>query len=165
MNQELQEIPGANDLLPLQSPPYALIAALVVTAIGITLAWLRHRHLSRPRAHSSHTAFRLASAALDTLRDHADQLPTQQLAAAISLTLRSFLETTTGDPAIYETHEESALRSHRWDQLPGESRTALITYLQELTALKYAPDSRADHHDLLRRAAILLESTRHDLSA
>jgi len=165
MNDDLKDIPDADRLLPLPGIPAWLVVALfiaIVLAVVILVTWCRHRAITAKFRHRG-AAYRLAAAALETWHANPAEIPLPQLAAGISLILRSYIESATGDPAIFETREELGARDGAMQQLDEATRSGMMAYLMELSELEYGPHAEGNRDDLLAKASTLLEQARQAL--
>jgi hypothetical protein len=168
MNNELQEdIPDADRLLPLPGVPEWVIFTVffgLVLVIAIFLIWRRRRAVTAKFRHRG-AAYRLAAAALETWQSVTTEIPIQQLAAGISLVLRGYLESATGDPSLFETREELCSRDGALQQLDEATRDELMAFLLALSSLQYGSQSDGNRDELLARASVLLEQARHGLES
>lgn len=165
MNDELKDIPDADRLLPMPGVSEWLLLVLffgLALALAIFLIW-RKRRVATAKSGQRSAAYRLAVAALETWQSATAEIPIPQLAADISLILRGYIETATGDPALFETREELSRRDSALQQLDEATRDGLIAFLTELSSLEYGPQAKANRHDLLAKAGALLEQARHGL--
>jgi len=108
---------------------------------------------------------RLNATLLDDARKKLKQLraettlPPHVVALHLSLIIRSYLEKAFEDPALFETNEEFTLRETALAQLPPDSRQAVISYLQTLSQIKYAPaDSTVNTAQLINNAESLISN-------
>ena len=163
---KLQQVP---DAAAFAEPDYWLwggVAAGVVLVVAAVVWWLRRRH----RAEVVPPLPSPAEQAVALLQDLAAELPPLGVCGVrISLILRNFLAGETQDPALFETHEEF---SRRWDSLAGVPESCRLTTLRlldDLAALKYAPqqkDSPVRARRLIDEALVLvadIEAARRDL--
>ncbi|MCX6866162.1 MAG: hypothetical protein NTV46_08105, partial [Verrucomicrobia bacterium] len=119
---------------------WLVIAAMVVLVVIVIMIYLRNRKpaaadLERIR----HAALAEATAALANIRT-AD---VRDAAVQSSLILRRYVLAVTGDPALYETHEEFVVRPDALQALTAEARAAAETGFTRMAAMKYAPEMPA----------------------
>lgn len=93
-------------------------------------------------------------------------VPGRDAAIQSSLILRKYLSTAAGDPALYETHEETIARHEALKDFSEEAREAAGRGFARLAALKYAavpPDVEAIN--VTAEARDLLETLHHGFRA
>ncbi len=137
-NFQLLEPPSPDALVP-DSPiePWMVVAAVLVM-IGL-LMWLVFRKKKSPVAlqrEARHAAHAEAFSALNSI--HPDG--PRDAAIQCSLILRKYLSIAAGDPALFETHEETLARHEAFASFNEETRRAAADGFSQLAALKYAPD-------------------------
>jgi hypothetical protein len=81
----------------------------------------------------------------------------QEVATRVSAALRIYLARVSGDPALYETHEEFISRHQVLTKYPEELRNATSTTFSELAKLKYGKDASGDPERLIAGARQLLD--------
>jgi len=83
----------------------------------------------------------------------------REAATEASLILRRYLATVSGDPALFETHEEFIARRDSLKSLAEEAREAARVQFDRLAALKYSKDVRsADAAPIFESSRALLET-------
>lgn len=79
-----------------------------------------------------------------------------------SLILRRYLSVATGDPALFETHEEFISRNDALQNLSASARSSAESGFIRLAGLKYAPDlPPAEVVDIITESRALLETLHH----
>lgn len=81
----------------------------------------------------------------------------QEAATRVSVTLRRYLADVSGDPALFETHEEFVARHHALASYPEELRNVTAEGFSHLARLKYGPDGGGDPVALFNAARQLLD--------
>ncbi len=83
----------------------------------------------------------------------------REAATLASMILRRYLATVSGDPALFETHEEFIARRDSLKSLAEEAREAARVQFDRLAALKYSKDIRAaDSAPIFESSRALLET-------
>jgi Domain of unknown function (DUF4381) len=139
---ELKPPPPPDALLPRPGFPLlgsVLISLGVLLLIIVVLKWRKARQSSDPTTLRRHAY----EAALRSLND-ATAANSREAATVSSLVLRRYLATVSGDPALFETHEEFVTRHDSLRALPEETRQAAVAGLDRLASLKYSMDARAE---------------------
>lgn len=137
-NFELLAPPSPDALVP-DSPvePWMVVAAaLIVLAL---LMWLVFRKKKSPLAlqrEARHAAYGEAVSALDSIKPDGPR----DAAIQCSLILRKYLSIAAGDPALFETNEETLSRGAAFAKFNEDARRAASDGFSRLAALKYAPD-------------------------
>lgn len=152
---QLLEPRSPEALLPQASTWPWLVACTVLVAI-LAACWILLR-----RKESSDSSERLRSAYERARIDLESADPRQPRDAAIhgSLVLRRYLVAATGDPSLYETHEEFIARHDALHMLDAQTRDAAVGGFARLAAFKYAPETPdADSTGILADARALLET-------
>lgn len=144
---------------------WGAIALVLLAAVG-TLWWVRRRARALPPAPTP------LETALLQLRELGEQLPPlRECGLRVSLIIRSFLQGSVQDPALYETHEEFSRRIDALVSVPEECRYDTRNLLERLADLKYAGaagDDPARARSLIEQATALLsriEATRRQSGA
>lgn len=141
-----------------------IIAAVLVLIIGGG-TWMLIAHLSKKSRFPSsepisRAAYRKAVAALAALPDD-----TRQAATGASIALREYLAATTGDPSLFETHEEFIARHSSLQALPETLREMVADHFARLAALKYDQPGSDAADDITAASRDLLESIHHRRAA
>ena len=157
---ELRPPPAPDALLPKQFfPPWAV--AMIVAGV-LLLGFVLVRLLTRKRSVTPATLRQRAY--LEALREmEAVQAANGREAATVSsLVLRRYLSTVTGDPTLFETHEEFVLRHGALASLPEPARVAAVEGFGRLAALKYAREpGREEPAPVIQSSRTLLETLHH----
>ncbi len=137
--------------------PWMIVVAIVaVLVLALLLMFLNRRKKPHFDAKAAREAARFeALLLLDNIRN----VTAREAAVQASLVLRKYLITISGDPALFETHEETIARHRALHAFTDEARAAAGTTFNQLAALKYAeqiPDEAADN--VTRGARSLLET-------
>lgn len=143
--------------------PWMVAVALVLLAAVVAFMIFRKRKsaASDPSAirREAHAA---AAAALDLVKT---QQP-RDTAIQSSLILRKYLSTAAGDPALFETHEETLSRHEAFTAFSPEARAAASTGFSWLATLKYAPEvPDVEASEVVRNSRDLLETLHQGLQA
>ncbi len=165
MNNELQDISDIDRLLPKSGfPEWLLYAAFLgfILAMVTYIVWQRQRATKTMKCESG-AAYTLALATLEAWRSTSADIPIQRLASGISLVMRIYIESTTGDPSLYETREQLSVRNEALKALEDPTRTRILAFLTYLSSLEYTQQAKADQKNLLARACTLLEELRMTL--
>ena len=138
---QLRPNASAESVLPFDYP-LLLVALGLFLVMGAYLLffYLRQRAALRKQTHKKLIPFEDALKALEKLGEKNPTL--RQAALELSSLFRQILALETGDPALYETHEEFSLRPDALSSLPLEFREEARHYLQRLARLKYAPETQ-----------------------
>lgn len=143
---------------------WLVLAAMVVLVVLVIMIYLRHgkSSVAADPERMRHAAFAEATAALANIRT-AD---VRDAAVQSSLILRRYVLAVTGDPALYETHEEFVLRHDALQALAAEARAAAEAGFTRMAAMKYAPEMPAAvAEDVIAEARVLLETLHHGFVA
>ena len=81
----------------------------------------------------------------------------QQAATAVSIALRRYLAVVSGDPALFETHEEFVARHESLASYPEDLRKTTAEGFSHLARLKYGPEAIGDPVALYSAARQLLD--------
>ena len=81
----------------------------------------------------------------------------QEAATSVSITLRRYLAVASGDPALFETHEEFVARHQSLASYPEDLRSSTAEGFSHLARLKYGPEATGDPVALYSAARLLLE--------
>ena len=114
--------------------PWMIVAAAVVMLILAFLIFRKKKKSPIDPLAIRRTALAEAAAALDKI----DGIQARDAAVRASLVLRKYLAVATGDPALFETHEETISRHDALKDFSDEARDAAGTAFSRLAALKYA---------------------------
>jgi len=132
------------------------IVAVVILML-IVIRWKRASTTINPAA-PRNAAYAAALAELDRIGAADARSTTVQC----SLILRKYLATATGDPALFETHDEFVARDGALQALTHDARSAAVSGLARLAMLKYAHESPAVEPVLiLTDSRALLETLHH----
>jgi len=156
----MEEETRSFELHPPQPPdalprPFAipwLVAAGLALLVACLVIALRRKARTTPES-ARRAAFRRAE------RDLVDSRPpdVREAATFASLVLRRYLATAAGDPALFETHEETVARHDALAGFDEAARTSAAACFARLSRLKYAPEPPAgDPAEVLADARTLL---------
>ncbi|MDX1680640.1 MAG: DUF4381 family protein [Akkermansiaceae bacterium] len=139
--QDLQliEPPSHEGLMPITLgwQWWTAIAIAVLGLMGIAwLLWTRHKSTQNDPGRAHREATREALAALATCSSES----TREAATECSLILRRYLAKLTGDPALFETHEEWISRHDALQDMSETTRGEIHEQLSRLAGWKYSPD-------------------------
>ncbi|WP_035601666.1 hypothetical protein [Haloferula sp. BvORR071] len=81
----------------------------------------------------------------------------QEAATTVSIALRRYLATVSGDPALFETHEEFVARHESLASYPEDLRQSTAEGFSHLARLKYGREASGDPVALYTAARQLLE--------
>lgn len=153
----LRELVDPAPFLPREGiPAWTWVAAAVAfLALVLLVRSLRSRH---PKAADTR---RLREAARHAAVSELDSVDRSQapapLGTAVSLALRRYLAAASGDPALFETHEEFLARGEVPAGLPPEVRHDLARIFATLARMKYASDAPAPAADIVEPARRLID--------
>lgn len=148
----------AEPLLPDPGLPlwaWGLIGLLAVALIAGLIALIRRRKpvgMVNPEA-VREEAFRRAMVELEGGAGET----IQEAATKVSIALRRYLAVVSGDPALFETHEEFVARHHSLASYPEDLRASTAEGFSHLARLKYGPEASGDPVALYSAARQLLE--------
>ncbi|MGL5017497.1 MAG: hypothetical protein ACRDBP_05150 [Luteolibacter sp.] len=143
-NFQLQEPPSPEALVP-DSPLETWMIVVPILLALIVMAIFLLKKKKKPKADPTqlrNRAFEEATAALDQI----GHVPGRDAAIQSSLIVRKYLSTAAGDPALFETQEETISRHEALKDFSEEARAAAGRGFARLAALKYAavpPDVEA----------------------
>lgn len=143
--------------------PWLAAAAIAVLVVSVVMIVLKKK---KPSV-TSHRALRNAAFA-EAIAALAKTTTTDVRDAAVqsSLILRNYLSIATGDPALFETHEEFVARHDTLSALTTAARTAADDGFSRLAALKYAPGTPpAAPAEVIAESRALLETLHHGFAA
>lgn len=158
---ELKPLVAPEPLLPQQMFPewawYAMAAGVIVlTALIIVIARMtRKRADQKAPENIRQLAYGEAIATLDSATP---QERIQEVAVTISSAIRRYLTRVSGDPTLYETHEEFISRHEVLTRYPEELRKAASDLFTELARLKYGQEATGNAETLVTKARALLEN-------
>lgn len=121
-----------------------LALALGLLAVLLLIIFLIKKYM--PTATAAPSAAQQALTQLQQLQQQS--LSSSELATSLSTLVRHYLQAEFGDPALFETVEEFHRRSAQLDKLPAEASSRLVSYLDTLAFLKYAPVGQAQETQL-----------------
>ena len=134
---QLLEAPSPEALMPhgLVEPWMiaAVVACILVVIVGLILQ--KNKARAREPIDRREAAHAKAATALETMQCTA----VQDAAVQASLILRRYLSEATGEPMLFETHEESVSRHEALNDFSDETRQEAQRGFSVLAALKYAP--------------------------
>lgn len=146
MNPKTPEIPSLRPnispdaVLPTEFNLLTWILVAMLLVGGILLAIYLYKRLQKSQELQKKLApFDNALKALATLSEQQPSL--REAALTLSTVVRKVLVEETGDPALFETHEEFSLRADALIAIPPQYREGARQYLQKLARLKYAPET------------------------
>jgi hypothetical protein len=118
--------------------PWMIVTALVALLILVGGVWLLTRKKAGPLDPrlAREAARAEAAAALDKI----GEVPPREAAVVSSLVLRKYLATATGDPALFETYEETISRHEALKDFSEEARGSATIGFTRLAAIKYSPE-------------------------
>lgn len=148
----LKPPPAPDALLPKEEFP---LWAMAMIGVGVAMLLVVLLKLLTRRKPVDAVSLRL-KAYQDALRSLTESPASdaREAATRASLILRRYLATASGDPALFETHEEFISRRDSLKHLAEEAREAARTQFDRLAALKYSGDIRS------AEAAPIFESSR-----
>lgn len=135
---ELQEPRSPESLVP--DPwlePWMIAAAVVLLLV---LLGLRLFYKKKPQPVDPLAIRRAAHAEAVTALEQIGAVSAREAAVRCSLILRKFLSIAAGDPALFETHEETLARHDALQGFSPPARAAAASGFSKLAALKYAPE-------------------------
>jgi hypothetical protein len=162
---ELMEPRSPESLVP--NPwvePWMIIIAVILMLVALGAVWFFMRKKSvpvDPRA-LREAARAEAAAALDAI----GEIPAREAAVVSSLVLRKYLSTAAGDPALFETHEETISRHEAFKSFSDEARSSASIGFSRLAAIKYSavvPDMNREQ--VVTGSRNLLEILHHGFRA
>ncbi len=152
----LRDLVPAEPLLPDPSlPPWAWVAiSLAIFALIALVVFLRRSKTvaADPRL-AREEAYRRAQQELEA----APGGGMQEAATRVSVTLRRYLASVSGDPALFETHEEFISRHAALASYPEDLRKLTAEGFSHLARLKYGRESSGDPVALFSAARQLLD--------
>ncbi len=157
---ELRPPPVPDALLPKQTfPPWAI--AMIVTGV-LLLGFVLVKLFTRKKFITPATLRQRAY--LEALRtmEAAQAANGREAATVSSLVLRRYLSTVTGDPTLFETHEEFVSRHGALASLPEPARVAAVEGFDRLASLKYAREPGSEEPlPVIQSSRALLETLHH----
>ena len=156
---ELQDIIPAEQLL--LEPGWPLWAWALIALAAILLVTLIVKLVTRTKSASPvdlHKANLLAyQQAMERIKDAAT-LPVLDAATITSGAIRQYLTIVSGDPSLFETHEEFISRHKALDKYPEQIRQQVTHAFSLLAQLKYDKDRGGDPASLSADGCVLLEA-------
>lgn len=147
----------AEPLLPDPSLPlwaWGLIGLGVIAVIAALVYFLRKKPVGMVDPNRvREEAYRRAVAELEP--KPAETM--QQAATSVSIALRRYLAVVSGDPALFETHEEFVARHESLASYPEDLRATTAEGFSHLARLKYGPEASGDPVALYSAARQLLD--------
>jgi hypothetical protein len=157
---ELRPPTAPDALLPKQTlPPWAI--AMIVVGV-LLLGFVLVRLFTRKRIITPATLRQRAY--LEALRtmESVQASNGREAATVSSLVLRRYLSTVTGDPTLFETHEEFVSRHDALTSLPEPARVAAVEGFDRLASLKYARGTGSEAPaPVIESSRALLETLHH----
>lgn len=130
----------------------AIGLAVAVAAALIAFLWWRALH--KRTAAPQESALQRALKGMDALEEELPAL--RPCALCLSMLIRDYMSGQTGDPALFETHEEFSQRMDSLEKLPESCRYETRELLDELAGYKYA----AETENAPAQARALIERSR-----
>lgn len=169
----MNEKSGSFELLE-PSPPGALVpdswvepwmiaaaVALLVVALAVLILKRKKPAPINPLA-TRRAAYAEATAALEKI----DAVPARDAAVRASLILRKYISVAAGDPALFETHEETISRHDALKNFSEEARATATHGFARLASLKYAAEiPNAAASEVVAESRALLETLHHGFRA
>jgi hypothetical protein len=152
----LRDLVPAEPLLPDPAlPPWAWVAiGLAIFAAAALVVFLRRaKAVVADPHHAREEAYLRAQQELEA----APGGGMQEAATRVSVTLRRYLAAVSGDPALFETHEEFISRHAALASYPEEIRKVTAEGFSHLARLKYGPEASGDPVALFGAARQLLD--------
>jgi len=148
----------AEPLLPDPGLPlwaWGLIGLLAVGLIAGLIALILRR---KPKGMVNPESVRLEAFRRAMAELQGGEGETIQVAATkVSIALRRYLAVVSGDPALFETHEEFVARHESLASYPEDIRRSTAEGFSHLARLKYGPEASGDPVALYSAARQLLE--------
>ncbi len=119
--------------------PWMIATAVLVIVILAVLIFRKKKASPLDPLTTRQAAFEKAVTELDKI----GEVPAREAAVRSSLILRKYLSVATGDPALFETHEETISRHDALQGFSAEARDAAGSEFGRLAALKYAREISA----------------------
>lgn len=143
--------------------PWMITAAVALLVVALAVLILKRKKAAPldPLA-MRRTAYAEATAALGEI----DAIQARDAAVRSSLILRKYLSVAAGDPALFETHEETISRHDALKDFSEDARAAAGQGFARLASLKYAaeiPDAAAS--EVVAGSRALLETLHHGFRA
>lgn len=169
----MNETPGSFELLEPTSPealvpdswvePWMFVVGFVLLGALLMLVIFKKKKAAvvDPRAlrEAAHTQ---AVAALGQI----EPVPAREAAVQSSLILRHYLAKAAGDPALFETHEETISRHEALKEFSDEAKAAAGRGFGRLASLKYAPEvPDVPASEVIGESRALLETLHHGFRA
>lgn len=142
--------------------PWMIAVAVVVVLILAVLIFSR----KKPPLIDPLSIRRVALAEAVAVLNSIGEVPARDAAVRCSLVLRKYLAVVSGDPALFETHEETISRQDALKNFSKAARAAAETEFTRLAALKYTeviPDLSA--RDVITGSRALLDSLHQGFQA
>jgi hypothetical protein len=161
---ELMEPPSPEALVPDSwvEPWMVAVAVLLVLGMMAVLLFKKNKPATFNPQAVRDAAHAEAAAALGKI----DSTRARDAAVRTSLILRKYLSLAAGDPALFETHEETLSRHEAFKDFSEEARQAAGAGFSRLAALKYAADvPDVATADVISESQALLEILHHGLKA
>ncbi len=163
-NFELLEPASPESLIPDPWVEPWMIAAVILLAIAmLALVIFKKKKPAMPDPLAIRQAAHAeAVAALDRI----GAVSPRDAAVQASLILRRYLSVAAGDPALFETHEETISRHDALKGFPEEVRSSANLGFARLAAMKYSPATPAVATDqVVSGSRALLETLHHGIRA
>jgi hypothetical protein len=169
----MNETPGSFELLEPTSPealvpdswvePWMFILGFALLAVLLSVVIFKKKKAAvvDPRA-LREAAHSQAVAALSQM----EPVPAREAAVQSSLILRHYLAKAAGDPALFETHEETISRHEALKDFSEQAKAAAGRGFARLASLKYAPEiPDVAASEVIDDSRALLETLHHGFRA
>lgn len=169
----MNETPGSFELFEPTSPealvpdswvePWMFIVGVALLVVLLTVVIFKKKKAAvvDPRA-LREAAHSQAVSALSQM----DPVPAREAAVQSSLILRRYLAKAAGDPALFETHEETISRHEALKEFSDEAKAAAGLGFGRLASLKYAPEvPDVTASEVIDESCALLETLHHGFRA
>lgn len=155
----LIEPPSADGLMPhpITWGAWCVIGGVILLLVVIAILIWRNARQS-PAATKEDLEQKARADAMAALADCAMINP-NQTATECSLIVRRYLSELTGDPALYETHEQWVMRHDALEDFNDSFKEQIGELFSKLAALKYAPEHKGDS------PAAIIENSRYVVDA
>lgn len=155
----LVEPPSADGLMPhpINWGAWCVIGVVILLLVVIAiLIWRKARQ--SPAANEENLQQKARADAMAALAG-CPMINPNQTATECSLIVRRYLSELTGDPALYETHEQWVMRHDALEDFNDSLKEQIGELFAKLAALKYAPEHQGGS------PAAMVENSRHVVDA
>ena len=152
----LRELVPAEPLLPSPGLPtwaWLAIAAAAVAFVALVFLLRRAKREKADPTLAREQAYRTAVGELESPPARG----MQEAATRVSIALRRYLAAVSGDPALFETHEEFVARHQALAGYPDDLRKSTAEGFSHLARLKYGREAAGDPAALFSAARQLLD--------